>query len=140
MEQCRKHGLSMEAVIRANEEVIRSREVIDDSLDHIWSVMSMCIDRGLNAKGCLPGPLKVKRRANELYEKLLNSPLKVAEIRCRSLTGSTLTPLPSAKKMPQAEELLLPRPTVQPVLFPLSLTITASSFHRPIKKASVRSY
>ena len=79
MEQCRKHGLSMEAVIRANEEVIRSREVIDDSLDHIWSVMSMCIDRGLNAKGCLPGPLKVKRRANELYEKLLNSPLKVAD-------------------------------------------------------------
>ena len=47
--------------------------------DHIWSVMSMCIDRGLNAKGCLPGPLKVKRRANELYEKLLNSPLKVAD-------------------------------------------------------------
>ena len=69
----------MEAVIRANEEVIRSHEVIDDTLDHIWSVMSMCIDRGLNAKGCLPGPLKVKRRANELYEKLLNSPLKVAD-------------------------------------------------------------
>lgn len=54
MEQCRKHGLSMEAVIRANEEVIRSREVIDDSLDHIWSVMSMCIDRGLNAKDACP--------------------------------------------------------------------------------------
>ncbi len=64
MKQCRKNGLSMEAVIRANEEVIRSHEVIDDTLDHIWSVMSMCIDRGLNAKGCLPGPLKVKRRAN----------------------------------------------------------------------------
>lgn len=79
MKQCRKNGLSMEAVIRANEEVIRSHEVIDDTLDHIWSVMSMCIDRGLNAKGCLPGPLKVKRRANELYEKLLNSPLKVAD-------------------------------------------------------------
>lgn len=59
MKQCRKNGLSMEAVIRANEEVIRSHEVIDDTLDHIWSVMSMCIDRGLNAKGCLPGPLKV---------------------------------------------------------------------------------
>ena len=44
MKQCRKNGLSMEAVIRANEEVIRSHEVIDDTLDHIWSVMrSLCV-------------------------------------------------------------------------------------------------
>lgn len=73
----KKHNLSMEQVIRANEEVFRSKKVIDETLDHIWSVMSMCIDRGLMAKGTLPGPLKVKRRANELYNKLLNSPLKV---------------------------------------------------------------
>lgn len=79
MAVCRKHNLRMDEAILANEEVFRSRQVIEEALDEIWSVMSSCIDRGLRAKGTLPGPLKVKRRANELYEKLLNSPLKVSE-------------------------------------------------------------
>lgn len=97
MKQCRKNGLSMEAVIRANEEVIRSHEVIDDTLDHIWSVMSMCIDRGLNAKGCLPGPLKVKRKEGirtfllvagaigALYKK--NASISGAEVGCQGEVG-----------------------------------------------------
>ncbi len=79
MELCRKNNLRLDELIRANEEASRSSEVIDDTLDLIWNVMRSCIDRGLNRKGCLPGPLKVKRRANALYEKLISSPLRVTE-------------------------------------------------------------
>lgn len=79
MELCRKNNLRLDELFRANEEASRSSEVIDDTLDLIWNVMRSCIDRGLNRKGCLPGPLKVKRRANALYEKLISSPLRVTE-------------------------------------------------------------
>lgn len=40
----------------------------------IWSVMQACVKRGCEREGTLPGGLKVKRRAADMYQKLLASP------------------------------------------------------------------
>lgn len=61
--------LSIAAMKRANEAVSHG-EQLDVRLDHIWSVMNACMQRGLAATGILPGGLKVKRRASEVYAKL----------------------------------------------------------------------
>lgn len=100
----------------------------------------MCIDRGLNAKGCLPGPLKVKRRANELYEKLLNSPLKVADDPLQVIDWINAYAFAVSEENAAAAELLLLQRTEQPASFPPSLTIIASSSRRQIKKVFARSF
>jgi L-serine dehydratase len=62
-------SLSITAMKRANEEVAYG-DKLDAKLDHIWSVMDACMQRGLGADGILPGGLKVKRRAAEVFSKL----------------------------------------------------------------------
>lgn len=76
---CKQHNLSIAQLVRANELTFRSEEVLNADLDSIWSVMRSCIDRGLSSQGCLPGPKQIKRRAHDLYTKLKNSKLTVAE-------------------------------------------------------------
>jgi len=67
---CSDLALSIEAVVRANEEVARSREDLDAGLDRIGAVMMASIDRGLETEGLLPGGLKVQRRAPALWNRL----------------------------------------------------------------------
>lgn len=62
-------GLSIAAMKRANEEKAHG-ETLDAKLDHIWSVMNGCMQRGLSGQGILPGGLKVKRRAADVLAKL----------------------------------------------------------------------
>ncbi len=62
-------GLSITAMKRANEETLHGA-ALDDKLDHIWSVMNACMERGLSQQGILPGGLKVKRRAADVLAKL----------------------------------------------------------------------
>ncbi|BAL89892.1 putative L-serine dehydratase [Actinoplanes missouriensis 431] len=59
----RSTGLSISRLMLENESAWRAPSGIRDGLLHIWSVMSDCIDEGLNAEGVLPGGLKVRRRA-----------------------------------------------------------------------------
>ncbi len=54
---------------RANEAVAHGAE-LDAKLDHVWSVMNDCMQRGLSQHGTLPGGLKVKRRAANVLQKL----------------------------------------------------------------------
>ncbi|MGB3388687.1 MAG: L-serine ammonia-lyase [Pseudaminobacter sp.] len=63
-------GLSIAEMKRVNEETRQSREELDAGLDRIWDAMKSCIDRGLSQEGIMPGGLKVRRRARQLYEKL----------------------------------------------------------------------
>ncbi len=63
-------GLSIAAMKRANEEAGRTRKVLDEGIDEIWSVMSACIDRGLAQSGIMPGGLNVKRRARAIVAQL----------------------------------------------------------------------
>jgi L-serine dehydratase len=65
-----KSGLSIVDMKRANETVAMSPEKLNQGLDHIWSVMNACMDRGLAAQGELPGGLKVKRRAADILAAL----------------------------------------------------------------------
>ena len=68
--QCGEHGLSISALMLANEKAWRSETEIRSQLLALWQVMSDCIDRGSRAEGVMPGGLKVKRRAAHLYRQL----------------------------------------------------------------------
>jgi L-serine dehydratase len=63
-------GLSIAAMKRINETSSLSNAELDSGLDKIWAAMNACMNRGLKAHGILPGGLKVKRRAAEIFAKL----------------------------------------------------------------------
>jgi len=71
---CAEKHLQLHEVIYANEDAKRPREETDARLDHIWDVMTACIERGLNCEGILPGGLEVKRRAPGIWQKLHGAP------------------------------------------------------------------
>jgi L-serine dehydratase len=63
-------GLSIAEMKRANE-IARSPGLdLDAELDRIWAAMEACMNRGLALAGTLPGGLKVKRRARDIYAQL----------------------------------------------------------------------
>ena len=74
LEICQASGLSIDEVILANEDTKRPRAETEAALDRIASVMMACIDRGLVRRGELPGGLKVRRRAPEIWQKLQEGP------------------------------------------------------------------
>jgi len=63
-------GVTIAEIVRANEEALRPPAEVDAHLDRVTDVMMACIERGLATGGCLPGGLKVRRRAAALAEKL----------------------------------------------------------------------
>jgi L-serine dehydratase len=65
--QGRTHGLTIPAMLRANECARMTNEELDAGLDRIWEVMRNCIAHGLVTEGELPGGLNVKRRAAKLW-------------------------------------------------------------------------
>ena len=65
--QGQAHGLSIPAMLRANERTRMTDEQLDAGLDRIWGVMRDCIGHGLVTEGQLPGGLNVKRRAAKLW-------------------------------------------------------------------------
>ena len=65
----RSSGLSIAAMVLANEATKRPESATAAAIDKISSVMLACIDRGLSREGPLPGGLKIKRRAKGLFEK-----------------------------------------------------------------------
>jgi L-serine dehydratase len=65
-----RHGLSIAAIMRANETAWRSDAETDAGLDEISAVMDACIERGCRGEGVLPGGLKVRRRAARLRRSL----------------------------------------------------------------------
>jgi L-serine dehydratase len=60
--------------VRANEQSWRGEAEVDAGLDRIWDAMKACVQRGLRTEGCLPGKLRVKRRAAELHRALSTRP------------------------------------------------------------------
>lgn len=71
LELCEKNQMHVKDLIFANERTYRSGEEINQQLLHIAQVMRECIDRGCSVTGHLPGDLNIKRRAPDLYQKLL---------------------------------------------------------------------
>ncbi len=70
----RAHGLLIHQLVMENEKCWRPENEIREKLFHIWQVMQACVQRGLRQEGILPGVLKVKRRAPELYRDLTSNP------------------------------------------------------------------
>jgi L-serine dehydratase len=67
LEHGKRDGLSIPAMLRANELTRMTEEELDAGLDRIWQVMRDCIAHGLVTEGQLPGGLNVKRRAAKLW-------------------------------------------------------------------------
>jgi L-serine dehydratase len=63
-------GLTIAALMFANETATRSPQEICDGLDRLHAAMEACIERGLAQGGCLPGGLNVRRRARQVLETL----------------------------------------------------------------------
>ena len=70
LEMGRRSGLTIAAMKRANECAHQSDEDLNANLDRIWAAMRDCMNRGLRQTGTLPGGLKVKRRAADIYQRL----------------------------------------------------------------------
>lgn len=67
-------GLSMSALMLANECELRPEHQVRDGLLAIWGVMQQCVSRGMASTGVLPGSLRVRRRAAALHAKLKADP------------------------------------------------------------------
>ncbi|HEX4195848.1 MAG TPA: L-serine ammonia-lyase [Caulobacteraceae bacterium] len=57
--------LTIAELMAANEATLRPEDQVRAGLDEIVAAMEACIDRGLRQDGCLPGGLKVRRRAKQ---------------------------------------------------------------------------
>lgn len=68
--QCRKYGLSIPALMLANETAWRPAAEVREQLLLLWDVMDACISQGCSTEGIMPGGLKVKRRAAQLHRQL----------------------------------------------------------------------
>lgn len=72
---CTRHGITIAEAMLEQEDTLRPRAETLARVDRIAQVMNACIERGLHMRGTLPGGLKVRRRAPELYAKLAAQPI-----------------------------------------------------------------
>ncbi len=71
---CANHDMRISDIMMENEKVWRDEEEIRTGLLRIWKVMKTCVNNGCRNEGILPGGMKIKRRAAELYRKLSTRP------------------------------------------------------------------
>lgn len=74
LELCAENKLSVSEIMLENEKAWRSEAEIRQGLLAIWDVMQDCVKRGCEREGVMPGGLKVRRRAADLYQKLSSRP------------------------------------------------------------------
>ncbi len=67
---CAEHGLSISTLVLENERALHPGVDVQDHFEHIWGIMSACMDRGMRTEGILPGGLHVARRAAQLLRVL----------------------------------------------------------------------
>jgi L-serine dehydratase len=70
LKMCATHNKPISELMLQNEKSWHNEQVIRKNLLHIWQVMQDCVERGLHEEGTLPGGMKVKRRAANLYQQL----------------------------------------------------------------------
>ena len=68
---CQGEGLSISAVVMANEAGLRPEGQVREGLLSLWGTMQACVARGLTSEGILPGGLKVRRRAPSWHRQLV---------------------------------------------------------------------
>ena len=70
LKACADQQKDISDIVWANERSLRSAVDIDRGLQRIWDTMLQSMYEGCHQKGELPGGLRVRRRAPELYDKL----------------------------------------------------------------------
>lgn len=72
MKICRQNKMSIAELVLQNEKAIWGRKLqIYKQILKLADIMQQNIDIGINKEGVLPGKLKVKRHAKEMYERLM---------------------------------------------------------------------
>jgi L-serine dehydratase len=66
-------GMKISQIILENEKCFRKNRETKKHLRKIWKVMQDSVERGITAKGRLPGKINVERRAGLMYEKFLEN-------------------------------------------------------------------
>jgi L-serine dehydratase len=74
-------GLPISTLMLENEKVWRSEDEVRTGLLRLWQVMQDCVEAGIHSDGTLPGGLKVRRRAPELYRTLAADPFSTDPLR-----------------------------------------------------------
>ena len=77
---CETHRLDIAAVVLTNESAWRPEAETLTGIDRLVNAMIACIERGLAHEGVLPGGLQVRRRAPDLWRKLIASPTNETEV------------------------------------------------------------
>src|SRR5690606_25534227 len=67
-------NLTIPQLMMENEKTWASEKKVRAHLLFIWKVMQECVERGIRNEGTLPGGLKVKRRAAQVYKDLYSKP------------------------------------------------------------------
>ena len=73
-------GLTISEMMLKNEASFQSEDDVLAGIDHIWTVMYSCMERGLIAEGHLPGGLNVRRRAKHIHNELLENRVSNAKL------------------------------------------------------------
>ena len=90
LEQCNEHGLSISALMLENEQAWRPAVEVRAALLQLWAVMDASIGRGCSTEGVMPGGLKVKRRAAQLYRQLKSSTDGIGDTSLNTMDWVTL--------------------------------------------------
>lgn len=69
---CKEHNKPISELMLNNEKAWLSEAEIRKNLLAIWHVMQACVERGIAQEGVLPGGMKVKRRAAQIYKQLIH--------------------------------------------------------------------
>jgi L-serine dehydratase len=69
-----EHGMGISSLMLENEKALIPEAEVRRRVLEISTAMDLCIKRGIEREGILPGGLKVKRRAASLYRKLKSDP------------------------------------------------------------------
>lgn len=70
---CNSNNLTIAELMLENEKISRSTKDIHAGILKISKIMLACIDAGCKNTGILPGLLKVKRRAPDIYKKVMEN-------------------------------------------------------------------
>lgn len=77
-------------LVYKNEQSWATPAEIEKKLDNLFFEIKSCIFRGIHRQGILPGGLKVKRRAADLHQKLMDQPYEDVESWIQALQQSSL--------------------------------------------------
>jgi L-serine dehydratase len=75
LDHAKNSGLSISKIALQNENSFRSEAETFDRLDKVWRTMQDCVENGCRpqSEGYLPGNLRVRRRAPQLFQKLMEN-------------------------------------------------------------------